>query len=342
MPNAAASGYYRFHLSRDARARLDLVLSELPAIEQLAVADALIAGFDTGSLSVGEALEAAERLAAAPHWPVAAAPLRVLRWLREQLAGTAERAALDARVRRLYGPRLDLLGLDEQEGDSDPVRLERQRLVALLARAGDTALRAELVARARAVVHDGSLEAERLAANQRAGVLWVLAQDGSDAEFEAIVASLEEERDAQLRRELLRALGAATAPERAARARALALDPSIHAGEILALLGSHFDREPNRAAARPWLLSHEEALFERLPSLHAASLPAHYAAGACSDAEASEVEERFGERVAGLEGGPRALAKLTERIRLCAALRAHHEARGFEAAFAETAAAVPR
>jgi alanyl aminopeptidase len=340
MPNAAASGYYRFHLAPGARARLDEVLPTLPALEQLAVADALVAGFDSGSLSVAEALEAAEQLAKAPDWPVAAAPLRILRWLREQLAGPKGRAAIDARISRLYGPRLAERGLDEREEESDEIRLERQHLVVLLARARDTALREELVARARGVVHDGSLEARRLAANQRAGVLWVLAQEGSDAEFDAIVSALEEERDAQLRGELLRALGAATAPARAARARALALDPAVQPGEILALLGSHFDREANRDQGRAWLLAHQETLFERLPSLHAANLPAYFAEGACSEAEAREVEARFRERVAGLEGGPRALAKLTERIRLCAALREHHQARGFEDAFAEPKPAV--
>ena len=39
---------------------------------------------------------------------------------------------------------------------------------------------------------------------------------------------------------------------------------------------------------------------------------------------------------------PRALAKLSERIRLCAALREHHRARGFAGAFAEPEAAVSR
>jgi hypothetical protein len=105
-------------------------------------------------------------------------------------------------------------------------------------------------------------------------------------------------------------------------------------------LGSHFDREANRDQGRAWLLAHQETLFERLPSLHAANLPAYFAEGACSEAEAREVEGHFRERVAGLEGGPRALAKLTERIRLCAALREHHQARGFEDAFAEPKPAV--
>ncbi len=342
MPNAGADGYYRFRLAPEARARLDRAFDELSAPEQLAVADGLAAEFDAGSLSLPEALAAAERLAASSHWPVAAAPLPILRFLREQLAGPSGRAALEARIRRLYRPRLAALGLDESADEPDEKRLERQELVEVLARAKDRRLRGELIARARAVVEEGSLEARRLAANQRAGVLWVLAQDGSDAEFEAIVRALGHERDAQLRRELLRALGAATAPARASRARALALDPAVRAGEVLALLGSHFDRERNRAEGRAWLLAHQDALFERLPALHAASLPAHFAEGACSEAEARAVDAHFRERVAKLEGGPRALAKLGERIRLCAALRAHHRSRGLDGAFADPHAAVPR
>jgi alanyl aminopeptidase len=119
------------------------------------------------------------------------------------------------------------------------------------------------------------------------------------------------------------------AKERAARARALALEPVVRRGEVFSLLGPHFEREENRAAARPWFLAHADALIARLPVLHAAAAPAVFAVGACSEAEAQQVEAQFGARLAALEGGPRALAEIVERIRLCAALRAHQAERGF-------------
>jgi alanyl aminopeptidase len=157
----------------------------------------------------------------------------------------------------------------------------------------------------------------------------VLAQDGTDADFSAIESALHAEEDSQLRRDLLRALGSALAQERAARASALALDPGVRPGELAALLGAHFDWEENRPTARDWFLANADALFAKLPVLHAASAPAIFAAGACSEAEAKEVEGRFSARLAPLEGGPRAMAQLGERIRLCEALRAHHTKSGF-------------
>jgi alanyl aminopeptidase len=342
MPNADGAGYYRFALAPEEQGRLDAAFAGLPPHEQLMAADALAAGFERGALGPADVLRGVERVAAAPDWPVAGAPLPTLGWLRAQLASPPERAGLDAWTRRVYGPRLASLGLDERDGEPDEARLERQALVDALARAEDPELRRLLVAQARAGFEAGRLVPERLAANQRASALWVLAQDGADADFAALEAALRAERDAQLRRDLLYALGSARAPERGVRARALALEAEVRPGEIFILLGAHFAQEENRPAARAWFLAHVDALLARLPVLHAASAPGLFAAGACSEAEAEQVEAHFTARVAALEGGPRELAQLGERIRLCAALRAHQTERGFEDALAEPGGAVPR
>jgi alanyl aminopeptidase len=329
MPNAGGAGYYRFALAPAEQGRLDAAFAGLAAREQLMLADALAAGFERGALAPAQVLRGAERIAAAPDWPVAGAPLPTLGWLHVQLASPPEQARLDAWTRRVYGPRLAALGLDERDDEADEARLERQALVDLLARADDTELRRRLLARARAAFEEGRFVPERLAVNQRASALFVLAQDGTDADFAALEGALGAEPDAQRRRDLLRALGSARAPERAARARTLALDPMVRPGEVGALLGPHFEEEENRPAGRVWFLAHAEPLFAKLPVLHAAAAPALFAAGACSEAEAAQVEEHFAARVAALEGGPRALAELVERIRLCAALRTHQAQRGF-------------
>jgi alanyl aminopeptidase len=342
MPNAGGAGYYRFALAESDRSRLDAAFAELTPREQLVLGDALASGFERGALGPADLLHGAERIARAPDWPVAGSPLPSVDWLREQLASPPERAALDAWILRVYGPRLAALGLDEREAEPDDARLERQALVETLARAGDPALRRALLARARAAFGAGRFDAAPLAANQRVAALSVLAQDGADADFAALESALRGEADAQLRRDLLSALGAARAPERGARARALALDPLVRPGELFTLLGSHFAWEENRPAARAWFLANSDALFAKLPALHAAGAPALWAAGACSEAEAAKVEEQFGARLAALEGGPRALAELGERIRLCAALRAQQRPRGFGDALAEPRGAVPR
>ena len=159
----------------------------------------------------------------------------------------------------------------------------------------------------------------------------MLAQDGSDAEFAALESALRASEDSQLRRDLVRAVGAARQPERGRRARALALDPAVRSGELSTLLGSHFAWRENRPIARAWFRGNQAAILAKLPTLAAASAPAFYAAGACSESDARDVETRFAEPLAALEGGPRALAQLAEAIRLCAALRAHHAAAGFGA-----------
>ena len=322
MPNADGAGYYRFTQPPADRAALEAAFAELDDREQLMAADAVVAAFRAGGLGADDFLRSLPRLAASRSWPAASVPLDTLEWMRDQLAGEPERSALDALVRRAYGPRLEALGWDERPGEPDEAKLERQALVDLLARAGDTGLRNELAGRARAGLASG-FEAAVLAPNQRASALEVLAQDGSDAEFDALEQALRTAEDAQLRSDLVRALGAARTPERGRRARALALDPALRPGELGGLLASHFARRENRMIARAWFRGNQDELLARLPAQAAADAPFAYAAGLCSESDARDVETRFAKPLAALEGGPRALAQLAEGIRLCAALRAH-------------------
>jgi alanyl aminopeptidase len=332
MPNAGASGYYRFALAASDRAKLDAGFASLSDREQLVTADALSASFRAGVLGADDFVRAAAKPAASPSWPVASAPLETLEWIRDHLADARERSALDAFLRATYGPRLAKLGIDERAGEPDEAKLEREALLGVLARAGDTELRRELTLRARRAFDGERFAAERLPGDMRADALSVLAQDGDAAEFAALQNALAQETDGQVRRDLVRAIASAQRPERAERARSLATTDAIRSGELDALLETHFQWEENRAAAKPWFRANADALLGKAPALWAAYLPFAYATDACSEAEAKEVESAFGAKVAKLEGGPRAMQQLVEGVRLCAALRAHQEQRGFGAA----------
>ncbi len=335
LPNAGAAGYYRFSLAPADRTRLAAAFPGLAPREQWGVVDATDAAFEAGALTPAELLASVQEPAASPSWAVARAPLTRLDWLRDQLAGPEQRPALAAFVRRSYGPRLVALGSEDRAGDDDEARIERQALIELLARADDRALRGEIAARARRALAGARLAAERLDPDQRATALWVLAQDGNEADFAALESALAAETDAQLRLDLVRALASAQGPQRAARVRALALAPGVRAGELAALLEAQLGWEPNRAAGRAWFRENADAVLAKLPAQQAGHAPALYASGACSEAEANEVEALFAARVASLEGGPRAMAQLVEAIRLCAALRAHHAKTGFAGALSQ-------
>jgi len=68
--------------------------------------------------------------------------------------------------------------------------------------------------------------------------------------------------------------------------------------------------------------SHYDTLVVRLPSTagtdYAAFLPETASSG-CSSADATEAQEFFGPRLANVNGGPRSLDQVVERIKLCAA-----------------------
>ncbi len=335
MPNADAAGYYRFALAREDRTKLDAGFATLSDREQLVSADSLSAAFRAGVLGADDFVRAVPQPAASPYWPVASAPLETLEWIRDQLASGEERTALDAFTRKAYAPRLLKLGYDERANEADEAKLERSALLPMLARAGDGALRKELAARARRAFDGERFAAERLAADQRGAALWVLAQDGDAAEFARLEAAFAKETDGQVRRDLVRALASARAPERAEKARSLATSEAVRSGELDALLETHFRWEENRAAAKLWFRESADALLAKAPALWAAYLPFAYATDACSEAEAKETETAFGAKVAKLEGGPRAMLQLTEGVRLCAALKSQQEKQGFGAALAQ-------
>jgi len=48
----------------------------------------------------------------------------------------------------------------------------------------------------------------------------------------------------------------------------------------------------------------------------------------CSVAEAEAIAPKFGERMAKIEGGPRAMAQTVESVKLCASLKVRQEQAG--------------
>ncbi len=158
MPNAEAAGYYRFTMADKDFAALKAQVATLAPAEQVLYADAISSSFARGTLQPEVVLDAMPALAGSDIPQVAGALLGDFAWIREHLATDATRPALDAYAAKLYGPRLDQLGLRRRPGDSDATSRLRVRIVDFLAfDARNPALRKALDEQGRAALGlDGS------------------------------------------------------------------------------------------------------------------------------------------------------------------------------------------
>jgi alanyl aminopeptidase len=333
-PNADGAGYYRFALDARDQPALDAAFPRLNEREQRAYADSLGAAFRNGSLDAAGFLAAVPRLVRSEAREVVTAPISTLEWMRAHgVTDTAEREALQRWIVSVYGPRLAMLGLDARADDSDETRLLRQNLVALLATtARDAALRSELAARGRRVLGvggDGKLALDAIASDQRAIALEMASRLGGETEFEALLAQFRVANEASLRVQLLAALGAASTPALGAKARALVFDPAVKSGEFASILLPQLEEPETRAAARAWLRENFDAVFAKSPQVRQKNLPTIDAIGMCSEDEAVQLHALYHQRMAKLEGGPRAMAQNEEGIRLCAALAAKQREVGY-------------
>ncbi|MEO6409792.1 MAG: M1 family aminopeptidase [Burkholderiaceae bacterium] len=335
MPNAGGAGYYRFALGAEDAAALEANFDRLDEREQRAYADSIDAAFSAGVIDVPRFLRASTRLAAAPALETALAPAETIEWMLLHLDPTpAQEASLRGLLRRLYAPRLAALGSVPRPGETETDALFRLRLMHVLARAGrDPELRATLALQGRrmlglpiaadAAPGDGRLHLDAAAAEVRGLALVVaLQQDGAADVFEALMTQLAASTDANLRGDLLAALNAAREPPQQARLRALVLVPdALRRNEIPLLLRREKDGDrAARPAIREWIVEHFDSVAARVAPF-AVRVVRAYADDMCSEPEADALQERFGSRVAALDGGPRALAQTIEEVRLCAALR---------------------
>lgn len=251
--------------------------------------------------------------------------MALLSLAREHLVEPEERSWVEKFAQELYRERFRALGWDPAPGESGESKLMRRSVIHFLAFTGrDPEVRTEALRRGRihlgldsAQLGDPQLDAELIDT-----VLSVAVQDGGAVVFDAILARLDGERDALERSRILRALGAARSPELSARA--LALAPGLRVNEMLLTLWPQSNDVETRLSNWRWIEEHFDALIERGGPGRARNLP-WMASGMCSEDAAVALEEFLAPRIEAIEGGPRNMAGSLETIRLCGALRTHHQ-----------------
>jgi alanyl aminopeptidase len=331
FPNAHAAGYYRFSL---ASADLDKLrkggVAALKTREKIAFGNSLRAGYNRGTVPFADALGAASTLAGDENAQVAGESMGYVSSAREWFTKDPKDAPLRAKVeaygRSLYAKAYAHLGWTRAKGEDDDAMTLRQSVISFLAfTARDPAVRAEAKKRGLAYVKDGAIHRDAVDANL-AGIALAVAGEEADAKlFDSLVAQLGKTVDDELRGRLLWAIGSAKDPALAARARDLALDPSLRTNEVMSTLWAQIGALETRDATWEWMKSHYDALTARISSHHGGARVIGAGGNFCDEAHAADVDAFFAKRADGIEGGPRVLASTLEGIRLCVARRAAQE-----------------
>ena len=330
MPNANASGYYRFSLDRAGLDGLVKQVGKLSDAEQLAYADAINASFRRGDLDAGQVLAALQPLTGSKIREVATAPLGMLSGLYQRIAVTdAQRARLAAWAKAAYLPRLEQLGYQRKTGESEDDALMRSSLAGALA--FDFKLpevRAALLKQGEAALKpkaDGRLDLAAADPDLLGDALGVAVQQHGKSAVDALIAELPKTSDPALRNGILDGLASVEDPALTEQVRNFALTKPVKVGEMGMLLRGGRDTQAQRDAMWAWFTGHYQQILARTGSFSGGRLPSLAAGGGCSSAEYDRLQAFFKTREKDAAGIGRGLAQTGESIQLCSALKAKQD-----------------
>jgi alanyl aminopeptidase len=329
-PNADAAGYYRFVMPKADLEKLEKDYGELRIREKMALAASLRAGFSRGTTPAKDVFAALAPFAKDTHPLAADEPMGMISLARDWLWGDALVPKIEAYARGLYAHRTKDLGWDPPKKDASPeAAVLRQRLLGFLAGTGrDPAVRREAKKRGLAYLGiggDGKLHPEAVDPELTGLALSVAAEDGDAALFDGILDRLAKSEDQVIRGRLLGALGSFRAPDLAARARDLVLDPRVRVGETLSTVWQQLGDPRTRDAAWAWFSTHLDEVITKVSPARGGFLP-YVGNSYCDEKHLAELDALFATRVNKLDGGPRILQSVEESIRLCIARRTAQDA----------------
>ena len=330
MPNANASGYYRFSLGKPELTKLTAHVGQLSDAEQLAYADAIDASFQHGDLDAGDVLAALKPLTSSKIRVVATAPLDLVQWIyRNEARTAAQRSRLVSWVEDAYLPRLQQLGYQRKSGESGDDTLMRSELAgalgleygvpdvrAALRQQGDAALKRQ---------PNGRLNLGAANPDLLGDALGVAAQEKGQPVVDALIAEVPQTSDAALRNSMLSGLAHVEDPALTNAVRDFALSKAVKVGEMASLLRGGRDTPAQRDALWVWFTDRYSKILARTGSFAGGALPRLAAGGGCSTAEVGRVRAFFTPRLKDAAGVDRGLAQTSESIQLCSALKAKQD-----------------
>ncbi|MCY1035392.1 M1 family metallopeptidase [Corallococcus sp. BB11-1] len=312
--NAGGTGYYRGGYTRE---QLTALLATPPSAfttgEQVALWADVDAAVERGDLPLGEALKAVPASVRSPERLVVESGAALLSQVRLDRLSAEERKRFRAWVASLYAPRARALGWVSKAGDDDGVKQSRSLFLRLAAGLGeDPALVKDAGPLVRAWLADRkSVDPEALSS-----ALPRAAAHGDADLFNALLEAAKKEQDRNERARLLSALGYFRTPELTRRALELVVGPDFDTRDALIILKTSLNMPETQALAWEFYRARFDVLTQRLRSDEQGGL-INQVGNLCDERQLAEAESFLTPRVTRVEGGPRALARAVESIRLC-------------------------
>ncbi len=318
LGNADEAGYYYTHYEGPVLMKLVENRSNLTLAEQAGLFGELDNVMRAGRLPVSEGLKLAVQLKDEPKRQLAESAIQSA-GVRLAFLPAPLRPKYAAYVRETFGHRARSLGWVSKDGESEDNRLLRPALVGFVAREGEDP---ELIASARELANKWLETRQTLPADTFAQILGVAARNGDVALYEQILQTARKEKDEFFLQALVSALGSFRHKELVERNLKLFLDGTFDYRLSYNLVFGPQSSPELAMLPFEFIKANYDSVVAKLPSAagsdYAAFLP-QTAGFACSSAEAKEVQEFFGPRMAKVNGGPRNLAQMLESIKLCEA-----------------------
>ena len=324
LPNAGGSGYHRWALDPSSAQRLlSAGLPRLSPAERTSTALGLGGAARAGEVPLDDAVTASLRFAADPDLVVAMAPLDFLGAMLT-VARPGSREALARRRAAALRPRFSTLGWKVPADDPAPRRQLRSELAAFLALVADdpeTRREAARLGRAYAALEGDTFDASAVDPDLAGTALAAAVREGDERFFRALEARLPATTDPELRTRILTALASAIAPATSAASRSLLSAPGLTGLERLAVLRTQVRRPETEPAAWAQLQERFDELVGALAPSTVRYLP-YFGAARCDAARAGELKAFFEPRLASHPSMGQVHSEASERVELCAALRA--------------------
>jgi alanyl aminopeptidase len=324
LPNAQASGYYRFELDSPAlKSLVKAAKTDLSEREQLALIDSIKAGFARGSLKASEVYGLLKPFSSSKSRYVALEPLDLLRFSKDYLLSDKHLPGFEKFTDTLYKSTATNMNSSHARGvDSDEAQLFQRDLYDFMAFTDrDPQIRSMLFKKGQGYLRsltDVSDQSKPIANSELAGIaLGVVVQKRPEI-FKALMAKLEGVGDPIKRYIILSALGK-SGQELDPDAYALLLGTTLRRNEVFHFLGSYLEQSKNADTVWNWFKAHYEEVIYALPKKQLGSIPS-LASRFCSNEKADEVKEFFQGKIDQFPGGPRHLDQVLEHISLCAGL----------------------
>jgi alanyl aminopeptidase len=324
LPNADASGYYRWTLPfEDLRKLTGKAYSRLNARERIALADDVRAAIHSGKLSFADGMAVIAPMAADPDPQVASVPLEILTAARDDLIPEASRELVEEWGRKLYGPVAHRLGWTPRRGEPLPVRAFRSRVLFFLAfKAHEPRVIAEANRRGRAYagLADGKFHPAAVDPGLAGLALSVAVRQGGAPVFNEMAKRFDKLQDATMRRRVLFALAATADPALRDRVLAMPLDPRLRKNERIDIFLAVAEHTDSREAAWEALKKEFDQLIPLVPESHAMR-SIGLVTTFCDLSHLADARAFFAERAPRMPGGARAMTETLEEVKLCSAWR---------------------